>query len=120
MKNSISLHVICRPGVPYPRGISKSSDGELESVSWRFSEDWNDGLIGNIFSMHQKKSENSFYGGVITRIERRPIADNGGEIRNVIYFKPVLEAKGLRWPGNTKSQIEFSVNTEISIEELKK
>lgn len=35
------------------------------------------------------------------------------------YFKPELQAKSLRWPGNLKGQIEYCVNTEISIEQLK-
>lgn len=119
MNNSISLHVLCRSGVPYPRGISKSSPGELESISWRFNETWNDSLIGKYFCIHDKKAENSYFGGIITRIERRPISDNNNEIRNVVYFKPELQAKGLRWPGNLQGQIEYCVNTEISVEQLK-
>lgn len=122
MSSIVSLHVLCRPGRIAPHGVEvvdKNDPHKLKSVSWRFSAENNLELPGVPICFHERKAEPSYFGGTITKIEREPIADNDGEIRNIVYFTSDGNGKHLKWPGSKRSQIEFHINRTVPLDDLK-
>lgn len=122
MTDAVSLHVLCRQEGIRPKGVVPV-EGEqhvYDSVSWRVREDQIAGLIGKTFCLHEGKPQPSYMGGEILSIERRPIEDNGGEVRAVVRFRVTLEARGIKWPPTDNPNEYCQVNTDVPIDLLKK
>jgi hypothetical protein len=118
MPNAFSLHVICRQGSLSPKGVVMVDKNQYKSISWRFSSAHIPDLIGAPICFHEKRSERSYFGGTITDIKREEIADNDGDVRNVVFFTSDGSGRSLRWPGNPKAQIEYHVNREVPVSDL--
>lgn len=121
MSDAVSLHVLCRYEGRKPKGVMPVNDepGVFDSVSWRVREDQIPGLIGKAFCLHEAKSSPSALGGKILAIERRPIEDNGGEVRAVVRFRVDPIARGIKWPPTDNPNEYCRVNADVPLDELR-
>lgn len=83
-----SIHIIEKAGNIRPINFNKNNQtNTFESVSWRIGDATAINLIGGNIYLHKKKKEKSYFGGVITKAERRDEEDG----RYVLTFESSLE-----------------------------
>lgn len=122
MTEPISLHVLCRHEGPTPKGLKTldRAKGIYESTSWRVPEHLCMNLIGKTFAMHESKTKPSYFGGEIIAVDRKPIEDNGGEVRAIVTFRATREGKGINWPPTDNPNEYHRINHTAPLEELQK
>lgn len=81
-----------------------------KSISWRVKSEHIEGLKGKPFCMHEKKTEKSYFGGIITDIKREPIPDNKDEVRAIVFFTATESAKKIAWPPTNNKMEYLNIN----------
>ena len=90
-----SIHFKCEDRLNLHR---VSDDGEYESGNWDVTAADAEKLVGGMIYLHNTKSERSYFGGRI-KSARCVVTDDAHPVRFIFRFKPLSEARDVRWNG---------------------
>lgn len=102
--SDIAIHIL-NP----KKDLVRVSGAQWKSGTWHVNWERANNLIGKYLYLHSTKAKPSFFGGVITAVERGPResqveAGVGVQEGVVFYFDAMPEGKNQPWHGNKSTQ----------------
>jgi len=95
------LHIICRrEGIGF-KGVTRETDDRTiySSGHWDIPFEEAKLLIGGMIYLHPSKTEVSHFGGLVIDVRSVIREECKRENRVVFVFRPLLEAKNVKWSG---------------------
>jgi hypothetical protein len=87
-----AIHLVKKndPNLPPIKPVKEIGDGVFSSGDWFLSEARATSLIGGKIFFHRTQKKPSFFGGIVTKVERSPAPD-----RFVFYFTYDPQCRGV-------------------------
>lgn len=96
----VRLHVICQKRLH----VTKIGASTFESGYWPITEEDAKRLVGGMLYLHEKKSEASYFGGIIESF-RKAGTNTPNPGRMILTFRPTKDMRGETWRGRNDPMV---------------